>query len=96
MRFDALARRPADGVRRVADPFVFALATQCIARAIWTSLALPDAALSVVTEFVCYSLALSRLAEIGRLARLYRATAEGDVSGSVAGSRPGVSRSPKS
>lgn len=85
MRIDALARRPADGLRRVADPIVFAVATQLIAHSIWKAYALPEAGLSFVIELAGNSFALSRITAIARLARLYRVTSDVDVSRRVAG-----------
>jgi hypothetical protein len=86
VRIDALARRPADGLRRVADPAVFAFTTQVITHVIWKAFALPEAALPVVVDIACSSFALTRLAAIGRLARGYRATADVDVSREAAAS----------
>ena len=81
MRVEALARRPADGLRRVADPILFALATQLITHAIWKGLGLPEAGLRVVLEVAVFGFALGRLAAIGRLARTYPVAA-------VAGRQP--------
>lgn len=92
MRIDALARHPADGVRRIADPIVFAVATQLITHAIWNAFALPEAGRSIVIEFACSAFAVSRVAAIARLARLYRATADVDVSCPVAPSEPRYER----
>jgi hypothetical protein len=80
VRIEALARRPADGLRRVADPIVFAVATLLITHAIWKAYALPEAGLSFVIELAYSSFALSRITAIARLARLYRVTADVDVS----------------
>jgi hypothetical protein len=85
VRTDALARRPADGLRRVTDPLVFVLAMQVGAHAIWKTFALPEAALPVVIEVAGSCVALSRMAAIARLARLYRVTADVDISRPVAG-----------
>ena len=80
MRVEALARRPADGLRRVAAPVVVVFTMQVIAHAIWKLLALPDASLPIVLEAAFYSCLLSRFAAIARLARLYRVTAGTDLS----------------
>jgi hypothetical protein len=73
VRVEALARRPVDGVRRVADPVLFLLATQLVTHAIWKEFGLPEAGSRVVLEAAFFSFALSRLGSIGRLARLYAA-----------------------
>jgi hypothetical protein len=71
VRVEALARRPADGLRRMADPILFALATQMLTHAIWKGFGLPEAGLRVVLEVAVFGFALGRIAAIGRLARLY-------------------------
>jgi hypothetical protein len=91
VRIDAQARRPADGLRRVADPIVFAVATQLITHAVWKAYALPEAGLSFVIELACSSFTLSRVTAIARLARLYRVTADVDVSRRVTGFSRGTS-----
>lgn len=80
MRVEALAGRPADGLRRIAEPVLFFFATQVIIHAVWTGFSLPEAALPAVLEAAFFSFWLSRFSAIARLATLYRVTAGADVS----------------
>jgi hypothetical protein len=92
VRVERLAHRPADGLRRVADPVLFVVATQLIIHAVWRGFGLPEAGLRVVLEVAVFGFWLRRVAAIARLARLYSVTADADrQSSSLAGSSRGTS-----
>jgi hypothetical protein len=76
----------------VAEAVLFVFATQVITHEVWTGFSLPEVALPVVLEAAVLSFWLSRIAAIGRLARLYRVTADaGGHRSSFAGSSRGTS-----
>jgi hypothetical protein len=92
VRAEALALRPADCLRRVAEAILFVFTIQVIAHAVWTGFSLPEVALPVVLEAAFLTFWLSRLAAIARLARRYRITADAERQpSSLAGSSRGTS-----